>query len=1205
MLVRRRNLRELLAGPRTDGRRPEVAPADASVEGTPTPEAAVERLFDELVSLDGVDAALLALLDEDGRYASGFAARGADEAWWHGVTLDLEEEPSGIASVARDRAPHAVYDVEATPTVNRRLAAIVGAKSAAFVPLLTDGRVTGVVIVVAKKHRFFASVELDEMQQRAGEAARALATARPAAALHAALERERLVTRIARKVRSELDVDAILDVAVAETARALGASRAFIRLGAPGEPMPVQAEWSAPGLDAVGDLADRLAVSNLAVRERRTVAIANVATASELDDESLGGRDALLRLGTRSALGTPIVVFGRLIGVFGLHRAQEGVWSNAEVSVAETIAAEAGLAVHTARLLDEDDRRLSRQTALLKAAQVVTSDLRFESVLRRLVEGVANLVRADAVDCWMFEPDHDLLRCRAVLGLPSSELRRRIIPQGTHRAAIEARKPILKTDWAEAEDPAPSPNYQQFAECMVAPITWLGEVRGVLGVLARERGAFDSSELELIDAFARFASLAFHNAESFEERERQARIQQGFYRIAEVLGSPLSLAQTLNALAEAAAEALGGAAAIVLHPAGAGLRLEGAYRLPETLAERLAEGVPAGATPFLDAAREERIVSSSGVADDERFDEEWRALLADHRYRSLLSAPVAGASAENQAVVVLFGQERSFSDDDLALARHLSRAARGALERSELFETERRARTLSQQLADVGARLAMNLDPAVVLDEVVAEAPALLAADAAAIRLLEGDELVVRAARGAGASGIVGMRSTSGTGIAGAVAQSRAPAMVEDVRAALHLSRRDPLLGKGVGASVAVPMFAHGGGLHGVLSVYAAAPRAWSDDEVQALVALAAVAAAALSSAELHQRVTEEKERSDAILANIADGIVAVDRHGRIVLWNSTAEQITGVPMAEALGRRVVETLQRELASEGEPEGEREVAITRGGKEIWLSLTEAVMRDASGGVAGRIIAFRDVSSERAVEEMKSDFVATVSHELRTPLTSIYGFAETLLRSDVGFSAEERETFLGYISSESERLIRIVDDLLNVARLDAGILGAMTAPVDVADVVREVVGWGEQAAEGSRRFVVDVPDRSLVAQADRDKLAEVVRHLVDNAIKFSPPGGTITVTGRRRSDSVEVRVGDEGTGITAVDRSRIFTKFYRGDGAETNGSAAAARGIGLGLFLVRGLLAAMNGRIWVESEEGQGSTFVFELPVGRSRDDGVT
>src|SRR5262249_59486676 len=114
---------------------------------------------------------------------------------------------------------------------------------------------------------------------------------------------------------------------------------------------------------------------------------------------------------------------------------------------------------------------------------------------------------------------------------------------------------------------------------------------------------------------------------------------------------------------------------------------------------------------------------------------------------------------------------------------------------------------------------------------------------------------------------------------------------------------------------------------------------------------------------------------------------------------------------------------------------------TRGSEEVWLSMSETLMRDPSGTIAGRIFAFRDISAERVVDQMKSDFVSTVSHELRTPLTSIYGFAETLLRRDIGFSDDERETFLGYIASEAERLTGIVDALLNVARLDSGTLHA--------------------------------------------------------------------------------------------------------------------------------------------------------------------
>jgi PAS domain S-box-containing protein len=390
---------------------------------------------------------------------------------------------------------------------------------------------------------------------------------------------------------------------------------------------------------------------------------------------------------------------------------------------------------------------------------------------------------------------------------------------------------------------------------------------------------------------------------------------------------------------------------------------------------------------------------------------------------------------------------------------------------------------------------------------------------------------------------------------------------------------------------VAVPMLLHGSGLSGVLAVYDAKPRTWREDEVQALSALAATASAVFSSAELYQRVTEEKERSEAILANIADGIVAVDRNDAIVLWNATAEQISGVPADEALGRRVVEVLQRDLASaDGAPPGERSVAIQRGDKEVWLSVSEAVMLDASQAVAGRIFAFRDVSGERAVEQMKSDFVATVSHELRTPLTSIYGFAETLMRGDVEFSDAERATFLGYIASESERLINIVDDLLSVARVETGTLRLHIAETDVGALAQEVVARVQE--QGDRwEFEVDVPNGGVIVQADREKLSQVFLNLVENAVKFSPEGGRISISARRRPDSAEVRVSDQGIGIPHGDSQRIFSKFYRAEGADPG-----MQGTGLGLFLARGLLVAMGGRIWVESKDGQGSTFVFELPV---------
>jgi signal transduction histidine kinase len=269
----------------------------------------------------------------------------------------------------------------------------------------------------------------------------------------------------------------------------------------------------------------------------------------------------------------------------------------------------------------------------------------------------------------------------------------------------------------------------------------------------------------------------------------------------------------------------------------------------------------------------------------------------------------------------------------------------------------------------------------------------------------------------------------------------------------------------------------------------------------------------------------------------------------------------------------------------------------RGDEEVWLSLTEAVMRDPAGAVAGRIFAFRDISADRLLERMKSEFVSTVSHTLRTPLTSIYGFAETLLRQDVLFGEDERRTFLGYIASESQRLTTIVDALLNVARLDANELAVNLAPTDVTDLAEQVVASAQASGTANgHRFVLDLPSEPLRAEADPEKLRQVFAILLDNALKYSPGGGTVTVGAVRRDQSVEVRVVDEGIGIPEEEQERIFRKFYRG--GET-GRTGAAGGTGLGLFIARGLVAAMGGRIRVESREGEGSSFAVELPLARA------
>ena len=849
-----------------------------------------------------------------------------------------------------------------------------------------------------------------------------------------------------------------------------------------------------------------------------------------------------------------------------------------ETFLLETVTSEIGVALETARLLRENQQRIEQQGALLHAAKVVASELELESVLERLVGELRTLLRVDAADCYLLDSQRRVLQCAAVNGFDESLVGFEFeADRGAAGLAVQRERPVAVDSYDDLEHQVPHEAYRGFAHALVAPMVWGGEVRGALGVGMRVGGrSFAQGDIDLLETFAGLAALALRNAESFAERTRQARIERAFSRIAALLSGPVSLTETLNAAAHAACETLGGDFAAVLMSERGRLSLAGTHQLPESL--RSLEPPPA----LVEAAADARVVSAARIREDERFGAEWQG----EQFESLLAIPVEGDG--RGLVIVFFAEARSFAIDDLELARHVATATRAALERSRAFESERIARALSQQLARTGSTLATELDPIAVLDEVVGQATALLNADAGSVATLEEGELVVTATAGAGVGSAVGSRAPSTGWLGGDVVQLRAAVAREDVSGDALRADADAVVAQGFRAYLGVPLAGPEGALHGVLAVYGREARRWRDEEIEALGALAINASVALANAELYQRLALEHEQSIAILSNVADGIVAVDRDGRVVVWNAAAARITGVPATEALGRTPFEVLKRDLESETGGTN-RLVSIMRGSHEVWLSLSEALMRDPADAVAGRIFAFRDISAERVVDQMRSDFVTTVSHELRTPLTSIYGFAETLLRQDIGFSDEERETFLGYIASESERLTGIVDALLNVARLDSGTLQVDLVPTDIGEVLNEAVSEsGAPAMTNGHRFVVDLEDGVPAVRADPDKLRQVISQLVENAVKYSPAGALVRVEARKHPDSVEISVTDEGDGIPDSQIDRVFEKFYRGSMADP--------GTGLGLFIAQGLVSAMGGKIWVRSEAGAGSRFTFALPV---------
>jgi len=352
----------------------------------------------------------------------------------------------------------------------------------------------------------------------------------------------------------------------------------------------------------------------------------------------------------------------------------------------------------------------------------------------------------------------------------------------------------------------------------------------------------------------------------------------------------------------------------------------------------------------------------------------------------------------------------------------------------------------------------------------------------------------------------------------------------------------------------------------------------------------------ALDNARLFAEAQERAHAAEA-LEYVDDGVILVDEAGIVRLWNPTAAISLRRPAVEAVGRPIAELLgdwqslqsRIPVASEPQPGGAsraQTLPVEVQGEERWLSIS------AVRFPGGTVYAFRDVTDERAVEQMKTDFVSTVSHELRTPLAAIYGAAMTLRRQDVAVEEPQRDRLLEVVASEADRLARIVNDILWASRLESGRMsiaiercdaGAITE--EVADVLRSRAPEGIEVAVSKSRGLPQVA-------ADPDKLRQILTNLIDNAIKYSPDGGRVEAEIVRSGGRVRFRVSDQGLGIPPAEQDRIFEKFFRLDPNLTRGVG----GTGLGLYISRELVTRMNGRIWVDSDGRTGSSFFLELPI---------
>lgn len=394
-----------------------------------------------------------------------------------------------------------------------------------------------------------------------------------------------------------------------------------------------------------------------------------------------------------------------------------------------------------------------------------------------------------------------------------------------------------------------------------------------------------------------------------------------------------------------------------------------------------------------------------------------------------------------------------------------------------------------------------------------------------------------------------------------------------------------------------------------------------SDDEIGRLAGAFNEMAGRLER--IVQDISEERNKLDAILASMPDGVIAVDQERKIILFNSAAEKLFGVGEKSALGRHILEVIRNyELAQVFEAPGSGQEAWTQEvnlftPEERVLRAYATSIRGQQREAAGIVVVLHDITELRRLEQIRTEFVSNVSHELRTPLTSIKGFTETLLDGTLEDPSTARR-FLEIIDREADRLVRLISDLLDLSRIESKKVELKRRPLELGAVVeRGIAVLAAQAQAKGIAVSAHLPQDLPRVLADEDMLGQVLINLLDNALKYTPFGGKVEISARveegkknagslRRSRNrgrgkdrdregkalVAVTVADTGIGIPREKLPRLFERFYRVDKARSR----ELGGTGLGLSIVKHIVERHGGTVSVESEVGRGSRFTFTMPV---------
>jgi PAS domain S-box-containing protein len=994
-----------------------------------------------------------------------------------------------------------------------------------------------------------------------------------------------------------------------------------------------------------------------AYKKAQPMRVAEVAFAQEYvlsPDDLLRYRKATGGRLPVSSMLVPLVAGENVLGVLVLDNFNiPAAFTEEDENLTQSLAQQAALGLENARLFTSAEQRAAQLQALTQVAGTITSSLQSEDLIASLLDQLKLILPYETATLWLRRGNQ--VSVAAASGFSDAESRTGI--------SVDVGDSVLFQEMAKTgqaisvEDIRLDSRFPSIME--PDKFSWLGiplmaksQLVGVIALEKTEPGFYNPEHIQAATTFASQAAVGLENARLFEESVRRAaELDQRSQRLAllNAFSSDLTVSLDVDYILKLTAQQLLNAlsasrvAAVLLDESGQSVLRAEAPAWASTLPLVLPK------IPLLERLRESLgIFNASNVSAEPELAPLMESYFAPFNIHSILIVPLVIGNNLHGWYLVQTTNVYRFSPSEIELARTISNQCAIAVQNARLFlETRqlkdelelrveertielRREHQNTQTLLKIITELSASLDMGQVLNRTLGVLNDSAGAEQSMIILAQGNDRSYQA----GTPLVEGNFERNSADnrpektISQWVIKKRVSALVSDI---LSDERWSIPADSGVKyhSVIAVPLMLGEEAL-GALMLFHHLPSFFILEQVSLVEATARQIAISLNNAELFNLIRDQSERmgsmlreqqieasrSRAILESVADGIVVTDGTNHITLFNRSAETILGLKSSAVIGelldkyaglfgrraRTWIQTVRKwsdrpQAYQPGETYSEE--LDLEGGKVVSVHLAPVIWRLE---LLGTVSIFRDITHEVQVDRLKSEFLANVSHELRTPMTSIKGYAEIMLMGASGALTAQQTHFLQIIKSNAERLGVLVNDLLDISRIESGRITLTFDPLNLGEIAQEVIEYYRQRSQEENKamnFALQIQDELPQIAGDAERIRQVISNLVSNSYNYTPANGNIHVSLQRIDGEVQVDIEDNGIGIPIKDQQRVFERFFRGD----DPLVLATAGTGLGLALARTLVEMHHGRIWFKSNgiSGEGSTFSFSLPTEQTEE----